>query len=149
MGLETTGPGNLCLCFHRLNIKSNHCWCALFIQANFIPCRFVMVHAGPLSMKKICRCYAASRPGPRPLQKHKLLQATFVWDFAKDVEGKTCQKGDEIKSQKFSLLGVPDLQMSLYPQGHTKSQRGPHVPVPLCPCRVADQVQDVQGNVWG
>ena len=48
----------------------------------------------------------------------------FVWDFAKDVEGKTFQKGDEIKSQKFSLLGVPDLQMSLYPQGHTKAKEG-------------------------
>lgn len=48
----------------------------------------------------------------------------FVWDFAKDVEGKTFQKGDEIKSQKFSLLGVPDLQMSLYPQGNTKAKEG-------------------------
>jgi len=48
----------------------------------------------------------------------------FVWDFAKDVEGETFQKGDEIRSQKFSLLGVPDLQMSLYPQGHTNATGG-------------------------
>ena len=66
-------------------------------------------------------CFQAWAPATA---KTQALQATFVWDFAKDVEGKTCQKGDEIKSQKFSLLGVPDLQMSLYPQGHTKAKEG-------------------------
>jgi hypothetical protein len=50
--------------------------------------------------------------------------APFVWDFAKEVEGKTFQKGEYIQSQKFSLLGVPDLQMSLYPQGQTTAKGG-------------------------
>ena len=56
--------------------------------------------------------------------KTQALLATFVWDFAKEVEGKTFQKGVEIKSQKFSLLGVPDLQMSLYPQGTIEAKEG-------------------------
>ena len=66
-------------------------------------------------------CFQAWAPATA---KTQALQATFVWDFAKDVEGKTCQKGDEIKSQKFSLLGVPDLQMSLYPQGTIEAKEG-------------------------
>ena len=66
-------------------------------------------------------CFQAWAPATA---KTQALQATFVWDFAKEVEGQTFQKGDKIKSQKFSLLGVPDLQMSLYPQGHTFAQGG-------------------------
>lgn len=48
----------------------------------------------------------------------------FLWDFAKDVEGKTFEKGCEIWSQKFSQLGVPDLQLKLYPQGDKKATEG-------------------------
>ena len=46
----------------------------------------------------------------------------FVWDFAKEVEGKTFKKGDSIQSQKFSLMGVPELQLSLYPHGDIKAE---------------------------
>ena len=47
--------------------------------------------------------------------EHVAPGASFIWDFAKDLEGKS-KNGDEIKSHKFSQLGVPDLHLSLYPR---------------------------------
>ena len=42
---------------------------------------------------------------------------SYVWDFAKDIEGKTYKLGEFVNSNKFTLLGVPDLLLSLYPKG--------------------------------
>eukprot|EP00438_Fugacium_kawagutii_P031025 Skav201411 [mRNA] locus=scaffold83:75572:77704:+ [translate_table: standard] len=49
---------------------------------------------------------------------------TFIWDFANDIEGKTVKRGKNIRSEKFTLLDVPDLQLSLYPKGDTKASKG-------------------------
>lgn len=49
--------------------------------------------------------------------------ATFTWDFAKDIKG-TLQKGHDIKSKKFTLLGVPDLQLMLCPKGEIEAAEG-------------------------
>eukprot|EP00438_Fugacium_kawagutii_P027206 Skav221309 [mRNA] locus=scaffold2901:4514:11654:+ [translate_table: standard] len=50
--------------------------------------------------------------------------ATFTWDFAKSIKGKTFENGDSIESQKFTLLGVPDLTLTLYPAGDEDSSEG-------------------------
>ena len=50
--------------------------------------------------------------------------ARYVWNFAKDIEGKTFKTGENIFSGKFTLLGVPDLQLQLCPQGHWKATKG-------------------------
>eukprot|EP00438_Fugacium_kawagutii_P005342 Skav210316 [mRNA] locus=scaffold475:268192:270084:- [translate_table: standard] len=49
--------------------------------------------------------------------------AIFTWDFAKDIKG-TFKKGHDIKSEKFTLLGVPDLQLLLYPKGEMEAAEG-------------------------
>ena len=48
----------------------------------------------------------------------------FTWNFAKEVEGKTFRKGDAIKSEKFTLMGVPDLHLSICPQGDSTASEG-------------------------
>ena len=51
----------------------------------------------------------------------------YVWNFAKDMEGKTfkkIKKGEEILSEKFTLLDVPDMQLSLCPRGVSGAARG-------------------------
>ncbi|CAJ1381806.1 unnamed protein product [Effrenium voratum] len=48
----------------------------------------------------------------------------FMWNFAVQVEGQTFKKGDEIKSEKFTLMGVPDLYLSLYPRGDANASDG-------------------------
>ena len=50
-------------------------------------------------------------------------EAFFIWNFTKEFQGKTFKTGDEIKSHKFSQLGVPDLHLSLFPKGNGRYNR--------------------------
>ena len=49
---------------------------------------------------------------------------SFTWNFSEDVEGNMFRKGDQIWSEKFTLSGVPDLQLSLYPKGKRRNTKG-------------------------
>ena len=52
------------------------------------------------------------------------LPAQFVWNFADDVRGKTFRKGNDIRSEKFTLKGVPGMWLSLYPRGDKTATKG-------------------------
>lgn len=48
----------------------------------------------------------------------------FTWNFAKDMERKVFKRGNQIWSEKFTLLGVPNLQLILYPKGCRNNKKG-------------------------